>query len=138
LAHFFRGRSLDSEARRLLALVHSGQARAVAEGIPVELWLDTAQGKFGLEAEPSYEPTDPKAEEFLMAQDMRLEVVSSPTAPADMLNLPNPSSSSAPPVLSNHPNLPRLRFMPDGSIAESSPTTIHLIGREGDSIWLTQ
>src|SRR5882724_2717216 len=55
LANFFRGRTLDSEARRLLALTRQGQSRAISEGIPMELWLDTARGAYGLEAEPSYE-----------------------------------------------------------------------------------
>src|ERR1043166_3717524 len=32
LGGFFRGRTLDSEARRMLALTRQGQSRAVAEG----------------------------------------------------------------------------------------------------------
>ena len=40
MASFFRGRVLNSEARRLLALTHYGQSRAVAEGVPVLLWID--------------------------------------------------------------------------------------------------
>src|SRR5690242_5350282 len=51
LANFFRGRTLDSEARRLLALTHAGQSRAVSEGIPMRLWLDTEQGTYGLQEE---------------------------------------------------------------------------------------
>src|SRR4051794_2206607 len=39
LANFFRGRTLDSEARRILALTRQGQNRAVSEGLPMELWL---------------------------------------------------------------------------------------------------
>src|ERR1041385_3547304 len=61
LANFFRGRSLDSEARRLLALTRQGQSRAVSEGVPMELGVDAAQGTYGLTAEPSYEPADTKA-----------------------------------------------------------------------------
>src|SRR5215467_5625288 len=58
LANFFRGRSLDSEARRMLSLIRQGQSRAVSEGVPMELWIDAQQGAYGLEAEPSYEPND--------------------------------------------------------------------------------
>src|SRR5215510_12544423 len=64
LANFFRGRTLDSEARKLLSLTRLGQSRAVSEGIPMQLWLDAVDGKYGLEAEPSYEETDPKAVEI--------------------------------------------------------------------------
>src|SRR6476660_1562259 len=74
LANFFRGRSLDSEARKLLALTRFGQSRAVSEGIPMELWLDATRGAYGLEAEPSYETTDPKAQEFTVDSDMHLQV----------------------------------------------------------------
>ena len=61
LSRFFRGRTLDSEARRLLALTRSGQSRAVSEGIPVDLWVNAEQGQIGLEAEPSFETSDSKA-----------------------------------------------------------------------------
>src|SRR5215470_18042481 len=75
LANFFRGRSLDSEARRLLALTHQGQSRAVSEGVPMELWVDTAQSKFGLVAEPSFEPQDPKAVDFAIDPGIKVELV---------------------------------------------------------------
>src|SRR6266571_2701739 len=71
LAHFFRGRSLDSEARRLLALTHLGQSRAVSEGLPMDLWLDAQQGAYGLEAESSYEENDRKAVDFNLDRDMQ-------------------------------------------------------------------
>ena len=49
LSRFFRGRTLDSEARRLLALTRSGQSRAVSEGMPMDLWVDADEGhvRFG-------------------------------------------------------------------------------------------
>src|SRR3974390_2908230 len=53
LANFFRGRTLDSEARRLLALTRHGQSRAVSARLPMELWFDTAHSPFGLEAAPT-------------------------------------------------------------------------------------
>src|SRR5690242_2199653 len=55
LANFFRGRSLDSEARKMLALTRLGQSRAISEGIPMNLWFDSVGGAYGLEAEPTYE-----------------------------------------------------------------------------------
>ena len=33
LGTFFRGRALNSEARRMLSLIHRGQSRAVSEGV---------------------------------------------------------------------------------------------------------
>src|SRR5664279_3001935 len=80
LSRFFHGRTLDSEARRLLALTRSGQSRAVSEGIPMDLWVDTEHGSFGLEAEPSYDTTDPKAVDFTLDGGLELEVVAKTVA----------------------------------------------------------
>ncbi len=140
LANFFHGRTLDSEARRLLALTRQGQSRAISEGIPMELWLDTARGAYGLEAEPSYESTDPRAIEFALDKDIHVDVAS-----------PNPANNAsaqgvavtgavggAAQLASNHPNLPKIRFLPDGSISDSSPPSLRVIGRDGGAISLAQ
>ena len=37
-----------------------------------------------------------------------------------------------------HAELPTIRFLPDGSIGESSPRKLHLVGRDGTSLWLAQ
>src|ERR1035441_9122537 len=75
LSRFFHGRTLDSEARRLLALTRSGQSRAVSEGVPMDLWVDAELGRFGLEAEPSYETSDSKAVDFTLDGGLQLAVV---------------------------------------------------------------
>ena len=142
LANFFRGRTLDSEARRLLSLTRQGQSRAVSEGIPVELWIDSKQGKFGLEAEPSYEPTDPKAIEFTVDTEVKLDTALDVTAQPLTSNMRTPLStgnpSIQPQILSRHPDLPRIRFLPDGTIAESSPRKLVITGRDGFTIFLQQ
>ena len=65
-----------SEARRLLALTHNGQSRAVTEGFPVELWVDARQRTYGLEAEfssgTSGNDRDSKAEEFALDRDVKI------------------------------------------------------------------
>ena len=87
LSRFFHGRTLDSEARRLLALTRSGQSRAVSEGLPMDLWVDPEQGSFGLEAEPSYETTDNNAVEFTLDSGLRLAVVNKTVvSPANTMN----------------------------------------------------
>jgi len=34
--------------------------------------------------------------------------------------------------------LPTIRFLPDGSIGESSPQVLHLTSSDGGSLWLAQ
>ena len=145
LANFFRGRSLDSEARRLLALTHQGQSRAVSEGLPMDLWVDTKQGKFGLVAEPSFEPQDPKAIDFDIDPGIKIEVITDhnpnldlgagiSTTPAQN-TMPTQNTTA---VRSVHPELPKIRFLPNGTISEASPQKLCLTDRDGKSIWLCQ
>jgi len=138
LANFFRGRTLDSEGRRLLGLTHQGQSRAVSEGVPMELWIDSAHNAYGLEAEPSYEPSDAKAVSITMDSDLQLQVESLNTASTAGTTAVASSMAigSAAPVTSNHPSLPRVRFLPDGSIGESSLESVQLQHRDGKSLWL--
>ena len=41
LMAFFNGRKLDSEVRQFVALTHYAQSRAVSEGVPMLLWVDS-------------------------------------------------------------------------------------------------
>ena len=135
LSNFFHGRSLDSEARRLLALTHQGQTRAVSESVPMNLWIDASQGAYGLEAESSYESTDSKAVDVKIDSDMQIAIENNGLQNTGMVT---PATTVSLTSSSSHSNLPGIRFLPDGSIAESSPQAVRLTGRDGVSLWLTQ
>jgi type II secretion system protein H len=140
LSHFFRGRTLDSEARRLLALTRQGQARAVSEGIPIDLWVNAPQGQFGLQAEPSYETQDARAIDFTIDSSLQLEVVSQTVVPVSTqsrnLSSATTDGSSVLKITLARAGLPTIRFLPDGSISETSPQKLHLTGREGAALWV--
>src|ERR1035441_2955091 len=142
LSRFFHGRTLDSEARRLLALTRSGQSRAVSEGMPMDLWVNTGQGTFGLEAEPSYDTSDSKAVDFTLDGGLQLEVVNKlVVAPANTVTMNRAqrvSTASVSRINLVHANLPTIRFLPDGSIGEASPQMLHLASSDGGSLWLAQ
>jgi type II secretion system protein H len=127
LAAFFRGRSLDSEARQLLALARHGQSRAVSEGIPMRLWLDTRARTYGLEAEPGYTEVDTNAVEFGVGKYVEIALTESASA-----NLANLAAND------RHAGLPALSFLPDGSIGEQSPQNVMLRDQDGGTLWLTQ
>ena len=120
LAGFFRGRALDLEARRLLALVHAGQSRAVSEGFPVLLWVDASQHAYGLAEETTARDGDPKALDFTVEDNVRIDAV------------------NAAPVPVNGRRLPAIRFLPDGSIDEFSPGALRLAGADGSTVLLAQ
>jgi len=132
LAHFFRGRSLDSEARRLLGLMHHGQSRAVSEGVPMVLWLDQEKGTYGLKAEMTYTEEDTKAVEFELGKDLKMEV-----------EQPITTLQAAPWRVTTEAagNQPAIRFTPDGFIGDNSPDRVVLRQvheGESDEIWIGQ
>jgi len=54
LRGFFRGRRLDHDARRLWALTRYAREQAIARAVPVEVWVDAAQRRYGLQAVPGF------------------------------------------------------------------------------------
>jgi type II secretion system protein H len=128
LQGFFKGRNLDSEARRLLSLTKYGQSRAVSEGIPMVLWVDSKQKSYGLRAAAGFLEEDDKAFEFNLDRDLKIE--------AEQL----PAQTVLTPLQVDRivGNLPSIRFLPDGSIAESSPLSIRIVQGEKDMLWVGQ
>jgi type II secretion system protein H len=125
LLRFFRGRALGAEARQLLSLTHAGQSRAVADGFPMLLWIDTPRRAYGLQEEGTTQngnaqDADPKAEEFEFGEHVQIE----------------PGTAS--PVSVNGQSVPAIRFLPDGTVDEISPTTLRLTGQDGETLWLIQ
>src|SRR5947208_16892741 len=68
LKGFFRGRTLDSEARRFLSLTRYGQSRAVSEGVPMVLWIDTRRGAYGLQQQAGYTDGDSNTVRFALSE----------------------------------------------------------------------
>ncbi len=120
MSDFIRGRALDSEARRLMALTHAGQARAVSEGMPMVLWMDEKQGSYGLEQETPPKGGDPKAEQLTMSDSVHVAPVTSGSL-----------------GLTTFRNLPAIRFLPDGTIDENSPQTVKL-AQDNSQLWLVE
>jgi type II secretion system protein H len=121
MATFIRGRALDSEARRLVALMHAGQSRAVSEGLPIALWVDEKQSAYGLQAETTGQTGDAKAE--TLSLDSTLQIAALNTG------LGTPTTFN---------NLPAIRFLPDGTVDENSPQTLQLTDSAGTKRWLIE
>jgi type II secretion system protein H len=131
LASFFRGRTLDSEARRLVALTHSGQSRAVSEGVPMRLWVNAQQGTYGLQEEAGWTDRDAKAVDFRLDPDLHIEVVASKVAKPARIGM---TSATRPRVQTT--GLPEILFLPDGSFDDTGPQVLHLSDRNGVSLWV--
>ncbi len=130
LKGFFRGRNQDSEARRFLSLTRYGQSRAVAEGVPMVLWIDPQQKAYGLRAQTGYADADTNSVQFTLDKDLQVEALTPQFVSLMQSNL---WTQSAPPAGS----LPMIRFQPDGFISETSPDQV--VFRQGteEPIWIT-
>ena len=129
LKGFFRGRNLDSEARRFLSLTHYGQSRAVAEGVPMVLWIDARRGAYGLQMQAGYTDSDSKAVEFVLGDNLKVEVQAAAVAiRASQLNRIIPGVGS----------VPTIRFTPDGFLGEASPAGIFFRQGADDAIWIAE
>jgi type II secretion system protein H len=121
MSNFIRGQALDSEARRLMALIHAGQSRAVSEGLPMVLWVDEKQGAYGLQAETTGRNGDPKAENLMLDTSLQIAVVNTGTT-----------------AVTKFGGLPAIRFLPDGTVDENSPQTLRLMDAKGHALWLIE
>ena len=136
LARFFRGRTLDTEASRLLALTRYGQSRAVSTGIPMILWVKPKDGTYGLREDTAFNPGQLQAQAptrtgreernlydeepvryYELGKDLRFELARSER-------------------LTN--GVATIQFEPDGAIDEMSVQEIMICDREEDFIPIIQ
>ncbi len=149
LARFFRGRGLDSESKRFLALIRYAQSRAVSEGVPMVVWLDPEQRLYGLEAESSYVERDERALEFRVDEKVEVEAELPPTG--SLLNQLMDQAALLPPELDLTQYTERsaaikdlvwFRFTPDGFIAENLPRWVEFREARDDNsgarLWVAQ
>lgn len=121
LSKFFRGRNLDSEARRLLSLTRLGQSRAVSEGTPMRLWIDAERRTYGLQAEQGGSTPDKSARIYQLDPDLAIEVVRNTRNRSGTTLRTTPGNAYDGSSLAVG-----LRFLADGTVDETSPDQIRL------------
>ncbi len=114
---FFRGRALNEESRRMLALTHYAQSRAVAEGVPVVLWFNPTAATYGQNIQSGYVETDDHASSFALESSLTLDA---PVADAP------PVSELGDEKIGLPDGLPVIRFTPDGFFDPSSVSKLVL------------
>lgn len=132
LSRFFKGRGLESEARRFMALTRHAQSRAVSEGVPMVLWFDSKQRLYGLNADQSFIENDPMAEQFDVDESVEIEVQHSSeavTASQAMLFKNEKETTTG---------LYTLRFNPDGFVSLSSPEVVVFRQGKENELWVAQ
>ncbi len=133
LKGFFHGRNLDSEARQFLSLTRYGRSRAIAEGIAVELWIDPAREKYGLQSLSGYTETQTNPTAYDVDKTVQI-TVSAPSTVLTHSNMWTQSQAAARPGA-----LTKIRFQPDGYISDTSPENIFFRQSDtGDEIWIAE
>src|SRR5579872_1732797 len=126
LKGFFQGRVLDNEASRFLSLTRFAQSRAISEGLPIDVWINTKQGSYGLEAEAGYTETQSGAKSYGVSPEVQVTVSLPPSITSTTRsNYWTQSTKRAQTV-------PTIRFQPAGFVDETSPQTV--IFHQGDSV----
>ncbi|MFH1742607.1 MAG: GspH/FimT family pseudopilin [bacterium] len=99
LSRFFHGRTIEEEARRVLALTRYARSEAISRSAPMELWIDIRLGEYGLAPQMGYEFEDMKLVEFKLADNLQFDIGSQTT---------------------NKNGQVFILFLPDGAIDEES------------------
>ena len=123
LSDFFKGRILDSEVRRFVALTRYGQSRAVSEGVPMVLWVDEKQRSYGLETETGHVDEDKQAKEFELEEGLEIEVVRSTTATSTAMKNASPRQL-------------QIRFTPDAFLGEANPEAVVIRDAKKGEAWI--
>ncbi len=134
LKGFFKGRNLDNEAVRFLAVTRYGQSRAINEGIPVELWVNAKGGAYGLEAVSGYTETEKKQQQYNLSPGVMIELSKPPTLTATATTHSNYWMQTKAQV----GNTTRIRFQPDGFISDMSPQNIYLRQEDRSQITIAE
>lgn len=118
LSRFFRGRTIESEAKRLVGLTRYGQSRAVSEGVPMVLWVDFQRKMYELREDETFsvDREDPRALDFQLAPDLKIEV-------PDAASVQNGRAM--------------IRFLPDGSFGLNSFEALQLDDGKQEKLWVT-
>jgi Tfp pilus assembly protein FimT len=138
LKSFLKGRDLEDEARRFLSLTRYGLSRAEAEGLPVDLWVNVKQGRYGLAASSGYTESRTNNVFFYLSnesdvrkQDIQIRVLAAPNMLTSQSNFWTPSAMRG-------GIMPVIRLQPDGFISETSPRAVIFQQGTDPEIWIVE
>lgn len=149
LANFFKGRTLDSEGRRVLTMIRYAQDLSVSKGVNVRLWIDGPNNKFGIEPDTTTSAISaPRtvsnnspiegAYTFDVDQGLKIRALNATTSTRvegyrgaglpQRLNTGNAGKT----------RLPTITCLPDGTFQTDSPEAIELADSENFKITISQ
>ena len=117
LSRFFRGRAIEEEAGRFMALINYTRSQAISTSIPMQLWIEPDEGRYGLSPLEGYEWTADELIEIAIYEDVEMDL---------SLQVNN--------LLDDY----RIIFLPDGSLDETSVKALSFINQKNDAVYIAQ
>ncbi|HEX5175532.1 MAG TPA: GspH/FimT family pseudopilin [Chthoniobacteraceae bacterium] len=111
LSHSLRDRNLRQEAARFVALTEYARSEAISRGLPMIVWVDAEEKRFGAEAKPGFDDDTQGTREFVLHEDIQFGPIERTT---------NTSASRDPTLI---------EFAPDGTLQTESIDTLSLTDR---------
>jgi type II secretion system protein H len=109
LSHSLRDRNLRQEAARFVALTEYARSEAISRGVPMIVWVDVAERRFGAEAKPGFSEDAEETREFVLHEDIQFGPSERTTSTARDAAL--------------------IEFAPDGTLQAESIDTVSLTDR---------
>lgn len=110
-SNFFRGRNLEEETRRFLALTRYARELSVSAAANVELWIDVENGRYGVDVIDAYGSHEKEEREFQIPDTLQFDI--------DI-------------EFSDDDGLTKLVFFPDGLPDENNPGEIRIVRNDDD------
>ncbi len=110
LSRSMRQHNLEQEAARLLALTEYGRDEATAQGVPVVVWMNPDEGRYGVEVKKGFDADAVHAKEYALN--------------GDGLRFDPPENGVASPVQGHGFNL--AEFAPDGVLDPASVAVVRI------------
>lgn len=118
LSRSLRDRNLAQEAKRFIALTEYARNEAISQGVPMTVWIDVENGRFGAEPKTGFSGNDNTQKEFSLNPDVHFENLSTAQGQNEL--------SQA------------IEFAPDGVPEPTSIASIELADRFGSVVAITK
>ena len=115
MAGFFKGRKLDDEAYRIVALTQHAQNRAISEGVPMSLWIDRDNQVYGLRESETFALNMDTGTVYTVHKALTLDYQED---------------------VSLVQTKPEIFFHPDGGIGEGSITNLWIERPNDERLWI--
>jgi prepilin-type N-terminal cleavage/methylation domain-containing protein len=118
LSSSLRAHNLEQAGAQLLALTEYGRDEAISQGIPMDVWLNPANGQYGVNAKAGFPGDATRDKRYTLATDLHFDTTAAAVPSGHQLNA--------------------AEFEPDGTLDPSSNAVMRIVDRTGAGVSVTQ